>query len=67
MDSNKIQYMMRHYGVVGYTPPFGKYRDTQYHVIINTLPKFRDNSLTRDDIHLVDDCLLRYLGATKDI
>ncbi len=63
MNVNEMQFMMGYLGVVDYRPAYHTNYLVNYKIVVNTLPKFRDNSITEDDTSRVDDCLLRYLGS----
>lgn len=66
MESNKIQNLLGQLGILAYSAPMGRFTSQNYQVILNTLPKYRDNTLTQMEINTVDDCLMRYLGFTND-
>ena len=66
MNVNRIQSDIGYLGVMDYIAPFQTYRVKNYHIIINTLPKFRDGKVSDFDINSVDDCLLRYLGFVEE-
>lgn len=63
---NKMQSNLGQLGVMEYIAPFQGYRVSNYPIIINSLPKFRDDSIMNFDIHSVDDCLMRYIGVLED-
>lgn len=52
-------------GLVQYSPPFQSYYVKNYPVIVNTIPKFRQQSIEETDIHLVDDSLMRCIGEIE--
>lgn len=62
MNVSKIQNNLGRFGVMDFTAPFQTYRVSNYQIVINTIPKFRDGSVKDFDINYVDDCLLRYIG-----
>lgn len=66
MNVNKIQADMGYFGVVDYLAPFRTHKVTNYRVLINTIPKYRDGDVKDRDVNLVDDCFLRYLGFVRD-
>ncbi|WP_299180765.1 hypothetical protein [uncultured Chryseobacterium sp.] len=66
MNVNKIQSNLGTFGVMEYIAPFQTYRVSNYQIVINTIPKFRDGSIKEFDIHSVDDCLLRYIGYLEE-
>lgn len=63
---NKIQAQVGQIGTIHYVAPFRQYQVTNYQVIINSLPKFRDGNVQDFDVNSVDDCLLRYIGQLED-
>jgi len=62
---NKVQSILGNSGIMDYVAPFQIYRIPRYEIIINTLPQFRNGSITEFDINSTDDCLLRYLGQLE--
>jgi len=62
MKVHEMQYMLGHLGLVDYKPAYQNNYLRDYKVVVNTLPKFRDNSITANEANHVDDCILRYLG-----
>ncbi|HMR82040.1 MAG TPA: hypothetical protein PKE30_02875 [Niabella sp.] len=66
MNVSKMQSYLGTFGVMDYIAPFQTYTISNYQIIINTVPKFRDGSVKDFDIHSVDDCLLRYIGYLDD-
>jgi hypothetical protein len=62
LNSNKIQSNLGNFGVLDYTSAYRTYKVTNYPVIINTIPKFRDGTVKHYDSNSLDDCLLRYIG-----
>lgn len=65
MNVNRIQNDLGSLGVMEYIAPFQRYTISNYQIVINSLPKFRDGSVENFDINSVDDCLLRYLGVME--
>jgi len=70
---NKITWIM---GKMGETHYFNRgLQVSNYSLLLNTLPKFRDRTLDQFDINSSQDCLLRFIGvkieqmdyASKDI
>lgn len=66
-NSNKMQGMLGKTGLMEYIGPFQQYKVSNYNIVLNTIPKFRDNSLTVFDTNSVDDCLLRYIGIIEEL
>lgn len=62
----RIQGNLGSFGIMDYIAPFQTYRVSNYQIIINTLPKFREGQVQNFDAGLVDDCLLRYIGYLED-
>ena len=63
---SKIQGNLGSFGIMDYIAPFQTYRVSNYQIIINTLPKFRDGTVIDFDVNSVDDCLLRYIGYLEE-
>lgn len=66
MNVTKIQGSLGSLGVMDYMAPFQAYKVSNYPIIINTIPKFRDGNVTGFDVNSTDDCLLRYMGFLDD-
>ena len=66
MNVSKIQGNLGTFGVMDYIAPFQTYRVSNYQIVINTIPKFRDGSVKDFDTNSVDDCLLRYIGYLEE-
>ncbi len=49
-----------------YIAPFQTYHVPNYHIILNTIPKFREGTVVNFDVNSVDDCLLRHLGHEEE-
>lgn len=62
MKINEMQFMMGNLGKVDYRPAFQNNYLRDYKVVLNTMPKFRNDSITESEASFVDDCLLKYLG-----
>lgn len=62
----KIQTIVGYNGIIEYIAPFNKYVVPNYHIIANSIPKFRDGTVSNLDIQWVDDCLLRRMGVLKE-
>lgn len=63
---SKIQSNVGYFGIMDYIAPFQTYKVSNYQIIINSIPKFRDGHIQEFDVNSVDDCLLRYLGHTEE-
>lgn len=63
---SRIQGNLGSFGIMDYIAPFQTYRDSNYQIITNTLPKFRDGTVKDFDVNSVDDCLLRYIGYLEE-
>lgn len=63
---NKIQEQIGQVGTMHYLAPFRQYQISNYQIIINSIPKFRDGNIKDFDVNSVDDCLLRYLGQMEN-
>jgi hypothetical protein len=64
---NKVQDTLGHSGTIEYIASYQRYRISNYQIVINTIPKFRDGTVEIFDINSTDDCLLRYLGQLDGI
>ena len=62
----KVQNMLGSSGMMAYVVPLHRYKVSNYQIIINTLPKFRNGTIEELDIISVDDCLLRYIGKLEE-
>lgn len=62
----KMQRNLGTFGVMDYIAPFQTYKVSNYQIVTNTIPKFRDDSIEKFDVNSVDDCLLRYLGHLEE-
>lgn len=62
MNVSRIQNYLGTFGIMDYIAPFQTYKVSNYQIIINTIPKFRDGSIKDFDVNSVDDSLLRYIG-----
>lgn len=67
MNVSQMQEFLGNQGVMEYIAPFQTYKISNYQIVINTIPKFRDGSIEDFDINSVDDCLLRYIGYLEGI
>ncbi|HTN21652.1 MAG TPA: hypothetical protein VL125_14310 [Pelobium sp.] len=67
MNVNKMQGQLGHLGTMHYVAPFQIYQISNYQILINTIPKFRDGKVQEFDVNSSDDCLLRYLGVIENI
>jgi hypothetical protein len=63
---SKIQNSVGQFGIMDYLAPFQTYQISNYQIIINTIPKFRDGQVKDFDVNSVDDCLLRYIGYLEE-
>ena len=63
---SKIQSNVGHFGIMDYIAPFQTYSISNYQIIINTIPKFREGKIENFDVNSVDDCLLRYIGYIEE-
>ncbi len=63
---SKMQSDVGIFGYMDYIAPFQTYQVSNYQIIVNTIPKFRDGQIQDFDINSVDDCLLRYLGFLEE-
>lgn len=66
MNVSKIQSSLGTFGLMDYIAPFQTYRVSNYQIVINTIPKFRDGTVKDFDVNSVDDSLLRYIGYLED-
>ena len=66
-NANKMQGMLGQTGLMEYIGPFQQYKISNYNIVLNTIPKFRDKSILEFDVNSVDDCLLRYIGIVEEL
>jgi len=66
MNVSRIQNYLGTFGIMDYIAPFQTYKVSNYQIVINTLPKFRDGSIQDFDVNSVDDSLLRYIGYLEE-
>jgi hypothetical protein len=66
MNVSRIQNYLGTFGIMDYITPFQTYKVSNYQIVINTLPKFRDGSIQDFDVNSVDDSLLRYIGYLEE-
>lgn len=66
MNVNKIQSNLGRFGIMDYIAPLQTFRVSNYQIVINTIPKFRDGTVKDFDVNSVDDCLLRYIGYLEE-
>lgn len=66
MNVSKIQENLGAFGILDLIAPFQTYRVSNYQIVINTIPKFRDGSVSEVEVNSVDDCLLRYIGYLEE-
>ncbi|MDN3204320.1 hypothetical protein [Algoriphagus sediminis] len=66
MNVSRIQNYLGTFGIMDYIAPFQTYKVSNYQIVINTLPKFRDGSIQDFDVTSVDDCMLRYIGHLEE-
>lgn len=64
---SKIQTTVGSFGIMDYIAPFQTFKVSNYQIIINTIPKFRDGNIQEKEVNSIDDCLIRYLGYTEDM
>ena len=66
MNVSRIQNNLGTFGIMDYIAPFQTYKVSNYQIVINTIPKFRDGSIQDFDVNSVDDSLLRYIGYLNE-
>lgn len=64
---NTMQGNLGKTGVMHYMAPFQSYQIPHYQIVINTLPKLRDNTVVEFDINASDDALIRHLGILEEL
>lgn len=62
---NEMQYMLGNLGLVDYKPAYQSNYLPNYKILLNTVPKFRNDSINESEASFVDDCLLKYLGELE--
>ena len=63
---NQVQRDIGKIGLMDYIAPFQTYQVSNYQIVINTIPKFRDGSIKDFDVNSTDDALLRYIGVLEE-
>src|SRR5690606_21923737 len=66
MNVSRIQNYLGTFGIMDYIAPFQTYKVSNYQIIINTIPKFRDGSIQDFDVNSFDDSLLRYISYLNE-
>ena len=66
MNVSRIQNYLGLFGKMDYIAPFQTYKVSNYQIVINTIPKFRDGSVKDFDVNSVDDSLLRFIGYLEE-
>lgn len=66
MNVNKIQTQLGGDGIMHYIAPFQTHTIPNYEIILNTLPKLRNNKIEEFDINYSDDSLLRHIGKVQE-
>lgn len=66
-NMHKIQKNVGNFGIMEYIAPHRTHSISNYALILNTLPKFRNGKVNAVEINSVDDCLLRYIGYLEDL
>lgn len=64
---DQMQSDLGYHGKMTYVGPFQSYKITNYQILINTLPKFRNGQVEEFDINATDDALLRHIGVVEDL
>lgn len=67
LNALKIQTSIGMLGLIDYMPSFQNYVISNYQVIVNTIPKFRNNNIMRNDITMVDDTIIRSIGFFQEV
>lgn len=68
LNVSKAQRILGHVGIMDtFVAPLGRFTARNYHILLNTLPKFRDNTIHDSEIGFADDCMLRYLGEVDEL
>lgn len=65
-NANKMQILLDKTGIITYVDPSRNYSVPNYHLIINILPKFRQDSLHYNEVVMVEDSLIRYNGILEE-
>jgi hypothetical protein len=64
--SEKIQNLVGRFGIMDYKPALQNEFYKNYHIIINTIPKFNLRTLHPDDITYVDNSISRFIGSLEE-
>ncbi|MFN7603337.1 MAG: hypothetical protein ACK5R0_18265 [Bacteroidota bacterium] len=65
-NSDRIQNQIGRGAVIDYKPAYQNYLVSNYHLIINTIPKFSLQTIHSDDVTYADNCLLRHIGNAEE-
>lgn len=62
-----IQHLIGDFGVFNtYSEPYSQFIHSKYEIIVNTLPKFRSQTVGDQSVSDVDDCLIRFIGYKEN-
>jgi hypothetical protein len=54
------------FGSYGWNKEYYMHSSFPFQILINTLAKFRNNTIRIEDVNSVDDCFMRYLGDLEE-
>ncbi len=64
---SRIHKILGVFGIMEYySDPIARQRISNYHIIINTLPKFQNHNIQKFDINSTNDCLIRFCGELEN-
>lgn len=63
----KVQNFISSYEKMEYISPGRTYQVSNYQVVLNTIPKFRNGTVDRNEVDMVDDSLIRCIGHNEEI
>ncbi len=66
-NASKIQSLLGRSGIGAFRAPFGLYTMNNYQIIVNTIPKFRNGPISREEVYWVEDAILRYVGVIEEM
>lgn len=67
LNCTKAQKIIGKHGIVDYMLPYNRGLIKNYHLIVDTLPKFRNSMAIAFEINSVNDSVLRYVGDVDEL
>lgn len=64
-NSTKAQAILGYLGMIDYIAPFQTHKVKNFQVVLNIIPKYREQRIEDTFVNILDDCLLRYIGVAE--